>query len=83
MIRKMKRDEYLLLSRRTIVIIPAVALAVLLHGVIYGLFDEHFSRAGGDEAVFFVLVFLIPLYFIISLVYTVITRRSLKSGPKK
>jgi hypothetical protein len=44
--------------------------------VIYGLFYEHFNRAGGDEAVFFILVFLIPLYFIISLVYTVIRKTS-------
>ena len=70
----MKPDEYLVLSRRSILIIPALVLAVLLHNVIYGLFHEHYGRAGGDEAVFMILVPVILLYFIISLVYTVIRK---------
>ena len=73
-IRKMKPDQYLLLSRRTILIIPALVLAVLLHGVIYYLFYEHYTLAAHDEAVFMILVPVILLYFIISLVYTVIRK---------
>jgi hypothetical protein len=69
-------DKYLLLSwRRVLIIACAWVLSVLLHNVIYGLFYEHFSRTGGDEAIFFILaIFVIPLYFIISLVYTVIRK---------
>ena len=71
-------DKYLLLSwKRVLIIAGAWVLSVLLHNVIYGLFYEHFSRTGGDEAVFFILaVVVIPLYFIISLVYTVIRKVS-------
>lgn len=70
----MRFDKYLLLSwKRVLVITCAWVLSVLLHNLIYGLFYDYFRRAGGDEPVFFILaVFVIPLYFIISLVYTVI-----------
>jgi len=69
-------DKYLLLSwKRILIIACAWVLSVLLHNIVYGLFYEHFSRTGGDEPVFFILaVFVIPLYFIISLVYTVIRK---------
>ena len=69
-------DKYLLLSwKRVLIIAGAWVLSVLLHNVIYGLFYEHFSRTGGDEAVFFILaVVVIPLYSIISLVYTVVRK---------
>ena len=69
-------DKYLLLSwRRFAIIACAWVLSVVLHNVIYGLFYEHFSLTGGDEPVFFILaIFVIPLYFIISLVYTVIRK---------
>ena len=69
-------DKYLLLSwKRVLMIACAWVLSVLLHNMIYGLFYRHFSRTGGDEAAFFILaVFVIPLYFIISLVYTVIRK---------
>jgi hypothetical protein len=71
-------DKYLLLSwKRALIIAGAWVLSVVLHNVIYGLFYEHFGRTGGDEPVFFILaVFVIPLYFIISLVYTVIRKVS-------
>lgn len=71
----MRYDRYLLLSwKRILIVAGAWVLSVVLHNVIYGLFYEHFRRTGGDEAVFFILaVFIIPLYFIISLVYTVIS----------
>lgn len=71
-------DKYLLLSwKRVLIIACAWVLSVVLHNVVYGLFYEHFSRTGGDEPVFFILaIFVIPLYFIISLVYTVIRKVS-------
>jgi len=69
-------DKYFLLSwKRVLIIAGAWVLSVVLHNLIYGLFYEHFRRTGGDEPVFFILaVFVIPLYFIISLVYTVIRK---------
>ena len=68
-------DKYPLLSWKTLLIIPAWVLSVVLHGVIYGLFLEGFSRRGHDEAVFFTIaIIVIPLFFIISLVYTVIRK---------
>lgn len=70
----MKLERYLRLSwKRVLIIAAAWVLAVVLHNVIYGLFFDYFSRTGGDEPVFFILaVLVIPLYFIVSLVYTVI-----------
>jgi len=72
----MKLDKYLLLSwKRVLMIACAWIVSVLLHNLIYGLFYDYFRRTGGDEPVFFILaIFVIPLYFIISLVYTVISR---------
>jgi hypothetical protein len=69
-------DKYLLLGwKRVLIIACAWVLSVVLHNVVYGLFYQHFSRTGGDEAVFFILaIFVIPLYFIFSLVYTVIRK---------
>lgn len=68
-------DRYLLLNwKRVLIIACAWMLSVLLHNLIYGLFYDYFRRTGGDEPVFFILaVFVIPLYFIVSLVYTVIS----------
>ena len=76
----MKFDKYLLLSwKRVLIIACGWILSVLLHNLIYGLFYEHFRRTGGDEPVFFILaVIVIPLYFIISLGYTLI--RLVRSG---
>jgi hypothetical protein len=70
----MRFDKYLLLSwKRVLIVACAWMLSVLLHNLTYGLFYDYFRRTGGDEPVFFILaVFVIPLYFIISLVYTVI-----------
>jgi len=73
MIRKMGYERFLLLSWKTLLIIPAWILSVLLHNFIYAAFFDHYSRAGGDEAVFFILAIpVLPLYFIVSLVYTAI-----------
>lgn len=75
LIRKMGYDKFFLLSWRTVLIIPAWIVSVLLHNFIYAAFFDRYSRTGGDEAVFFILaIFVIPLYFMISLVYTVIRK---------
>jgi ligand-binding sensor domain-containing protein len=69
-----KHDQYLLLSWKTLLIIPAGLLLVVLHNLVYGLFIEGFDRVGHDEWVFFLAIPVIPLFFIISLVYTVIRK---------
>ena len=78
----MKLDKWLLLSwKRVLIIGCAWMLSVLLHNLIYGLFYDYFRRTGGDEPVFFILaVIVIPLYFIISLVYTVISLVRSRAG---
>ncbi len=65
-------DKYLLLNwRRVVLITVAWVLSVLVHNLIYGLVYAHFSRTGGDEELFFILaVLVIPLYSVISLIYT-------------
>jgi hypothetical protein len=74
-IRTMEPDQYLLLSWKTLLIIPAWVLSVVLHNLVYGLFIEGFDRVGHDEWVFFFMATLvIPLFFIISLVYTMIKK---------
>jgi len=67
-------DKYLLLSWKRVLAIPAAwALSVLLHNAIYALFYDHFSGTGGDEAIFFVLAIpVIPLYFVVAFLYTVV-----------
>ena len=53
-------------------IVGAFILAVVLHNMIYALFYSYYSRTGGDEPVFFIIaVFVIPLYFLISVGYTI------------
>jgi hypothetical protein len=64
--------QYLALGRQTLWLVPVFIVAVFLHGALYALFYEHYSRLGGDEAVFFIVALLgVPLYFAVSLVYTV------------
>ena len=79
----MKLDKYLLLSpKRVLIIACAWLLSVLLHNAVYALFYDYFSRTGGDEPVFFILaVVVIPLYLVISLVYTV--RKGKRAGEKQ
>ncbi|MCD6302253.1 MAG: hypothetical protein J7M15_01865 [Anaerolineae bacterium] len=77
----MRADKYLLLNwKRILLIIGAWVLAVILHNLIYGLFQSYFDVSGGDEPFFFILaVIVIPLYALVALVYTIIrllTRRS-------
>lgn len=69
----MKADKYLLLTfKRLLWIIGAWIAAVFLHNAIYALFYSFFTKNNGDEAFFFIVAtIIIPLYFVVSLVYTV------------
>jgi len=69
----MNLEKYLLLNwKKILIIIIAWVLAVILHNLIYALFYDFFNSTGGDEPVFFIIaVFIIPLYFIIAILYTI------------
>ena len=72
--RKNKFNKYFLLSWKKLVIIIIVwFLAVILHNLVYGVFKTWFDANGGDEAFFFIIaIFVIPIYFLICLVYSLI-----------
>ena len=62
----MNLEKYLLLDlKKLVIIIVSFMVAVLLHNIISALIAV-------EEAVFFILaVFVIPLYFLISVGYTI------------
>ena len=66
-------DKLLRLSiGRILLIVVAWVLCVVLHNLIYGLFRDYFGP-NGDEPFFFLLaVVVIPLYFVVSLIYTIV-----------
>jgi hypothetical protein len=69
-----KYEKYFLLTwKKGLLILASWILAALLHNLIYGLFQSYFDARGGDEFIFFIIaVFIIPLYFIVCLVYSII-----------
>lgn len=76
----MKWDNALKLSwKRFGITILSWILCVILHNAIYALF-------GFEEALFFIIaVIIIPIYIIVSLIYTIIKkiRSSNKNGKKR
>ncbi len=80
--QKNKFDKWFLLSwKRFLFILIAFIIAVLLHNLIYGLGiyfgGRNFWGVGGDEPFFFIIAtILIPLYFIICIVYSLIKKFS-------
>lgn len=83
-VKRIDYDRYLLLNWKKLVgIIAAWAAAVFLHNAVYGLFLDYFRRTGSDEPFFFILAMVvIPLYFLVSLLYTIV-RKYLTSLPFK
>ena len=71
----MKFEKYFLLNwKKVLVIIAAWFLAVILHNMTYAFF-MYFLKIELEEPVFFMLaIIVIPLYFIISIVYTIIDK---------
>lgn len=71
---KNKFDKYLLLSwRKGWMMIVAGFVSILLHNLVYGLFQGYFNAHGGDEPFFFIIViFIIPIYFLSCLIYTLV-----------
>lgn len=67
------RKVFLLTWKKALLIFGAFVVAVLLHNIVYGLFKSYFDRHGGDEPFFFLIaVIVIPLYLLISLIYTLV-----------
>ncbi len=83
----MNTEKYLLLNAKNLVIIIiSFIVAIVLHNLISGLFNI-------EEAVFFILaVIVIPLYFLVSVGYTIFhhvkrgtfsKKKKTKKGAKK
>jgi hypothetical protein len=70
----MKIKSGLLLTwKKVLLILVAWVAAVLLHNIVYGLFKDYFDSHGGDEPFFFfIALIVIPLYVLVSLIYTLI-----------
>ena len=70
----MKQNKYFLLNGKKIfLILIAFFVVVILHNLIYGLFQSYFDSTGGDEPFFFIIaVIIIPIYFLICFIYTLI-----------
>lgn len=64
-----KLDKWFLLSWRKLWVVVVVGIvSAILHNLIYALFNV-------EEAFFFIIViFLLPLYFIIMILYTIINK---------
>ncbi len=67
-------DKWFLLTwKKFWIIIVAWFLAFVLHNLVYALFFNYFQSTGRDEAFFFIIAnILIPLYFLICFIYTLI-----------
>lgn len=71
--KKSKWDRYFLLSwKRLIIIFASWFLAVLLHNLVSMLLRIYSKGSLDEEAVFFTIATLIPLYFLICLVYSLV-----------
>ena len=71
---KSKWDKWLLLTwKKAWIMVVAGFVSIMLHNLIYGLFKGWFDARGGDEAFFFILVVIvIPAYFILCVVYSLV-----------
>jgi len=76
---KNKISNFFILSwKKTAIALIIWTLSVFLHNIIYGFFD-YFFNIKFEEAFFFITaVIIIPLYFIISILYTFYRKLSCK-----
>ncbi len=70
-----RADRWLLLTRRkALAFVAAWVAAVVLHNVVYALFQDAFGP-GGDEPFLFLFAFVVlPAWVLVSAVYTVARR---------
>jgi|GEM_PF-3499740 len=65
---------FLLTWKKTAIVLIIGAACIFLHNVFSGLFNV-------EEAVFFIIAFpVIPIYFLVAVIYTIIKRAFKKSG---
>ena len=69
------KKVFLLSWKKTAIALILFIVFVLMHNLVYGLFIQLFGEdfwGNGDEPIFFILaVIVIPLYFTISIIYTI------------
>ncbi|MCK5624231.1 hypothetical protein KAI04_00125 [Candidatus Pacearchaeota archaeon] len=72
--KKKKLDNWFLLTwKKAWIIIVGWFLAIVLHNLFYAIFKNYFDSTGGDEPFFFIIaVIIIPIYFIVCFIYTLI-----------
>ncbi len=69
------KSIFLLTWKKTLLVLISWVIAVLLHNLVYGLFQGFFERHETDEPFFFIIAMIvIPLYLLICLVYTVVKK---------
>ena len=68
-------DTLLRLSvKRLLLIVAAWVICVLMHNVIYALFQDFFGPRGDEPFFLIFAVIIFPAYFVASLAYTIIQR---------
>ncbi len=58
--------------KKLLAIVAAWVLCVVLHNAIYALFRDFFGPHGDEPFFFLLAVVVIPLYFVVSVAYTVL-----------
>ena len=68
-------DKVLRLTlKRLVLIVAAWVSCVVMHNVVYALFHDFFGPHSDEPFFFLLAAVVIPLYFVVSLVYTVVQR---------
>lgn len=66
-------DKLLRLTfKKCLFIVAAWVLCVVMYNVLYALFRDYFGPHGDEPFFFLLAVVVVPLYFVVSLVYTVV-----------
>jgi hypothetical protein len=77
------KSIFLLTSKKLLLILVSWVVAVVLHNLVYGLFQDFFDRHETDEPFFFIIaIIVIPLYLLICLVYTGVYYSKIKPKEK-
>ncbi|MBT4258193.1 hypothetical protein HOD88_03375 [archaeon] len=64
---------FLISWKKLWIIVVSWFVAVMLHNLVYALFQSWFDARNGDEAFFFIIaIIVISLYFLIVLIYSCI-----------
>ncbi len=67
-------DKLLRLTfKKSILIVVAWALCVVLHNVVYALFRDDFGPQGDEPFFLLLAVVVIPLYLVATVVYTIVS----------